>query len=101
VEGIQTPYGALSASAHVERFMRTLKEECLQQFLFFSEAQLRRTVLVFSVYYNEARFHQGIANIPDVVAGWLPARQPAPEGTGRLLARPILGGLAHDHSLAA
>ncbi|MBM4321558.1 MAG: transposase, partial [Deltaproteobacteria bacterium] len=99
-KGVSIPYGAPNASANVERFMRTLKEECLRHFIFFSEAQLRRTVVEFVGYANEARPHQGITNIPDIAAGRLPARQPGPVD-GRLVARPILGGLAHDYSLAA
>jgi hypothetical protein len=78
-----------------------VEEECLRRCLFFSEDQLRRTVTVFVGYYDEARPHQGIANIPDVVAGRLPARQVDPAAGGQLVARSILGGLAHDYSLAA
>jgi len=99
VRGILIPCGAPNASPHVERFTRTLKQECLQHFVFFSEDQLRRTVTEFVGYYNEARPHQGIADIPDVATGQLPARVPEPEG--RLTARPILSGIAHDYSLAA
>ena len=43
----------------------------------------------------------GIANIPHVVAGRLRARQPPTDGSGRLLALPVLGGLAHDYQIAA
>ena len=101
VEGIPIPYGAPNASAHVERFMRTLREECLQHFLSFSEAQLRWTVAEFTAYCNEARVHQGIADIPHVVAGRQRARRPPTVGSGRLLALPVLGGLAHDYQIAA
>jgi len=101
VTGIPIPYGAPNASPHIERFMRTLREECLRRFIFFTEAQLRRTVAEFVSYCNEARVHQGIDNIPDVQAGRLPPRQSELGPESRLVARPILGGIAHDYSLAA
>ena len=43
IEGIPTPYGAPNAAAHIERFMGTLRRECLQNFIFVSEGHLRRT----------------------------------------------------------
>jgi putative transposase len=101
VTGIPIPYGAPTANAHVERFLGNLRRECLQHFIFFSEAHLRRTVIEFVRYVNEARPHQGINNIPDGVAGRVPPRSPPLSGHARLVARPVLGGLAHDYDLAA
>jgi len=50
---------------------------------------------------NEARPHQGIDNIPDIVAGRIPPREPQPAEQGHLVAWPVLAGLAHDYRLAA
>ena len=59
VQGIPIPYGAPNASPYVERFMGTLRRECLDHFVFFSEAQLRRTVNEFVAYDNGGRPNQG------------------------------------------
>lgn len=70
-------------------------------FIFFSEAHPRRTVSEFVAYVNEARTHQGIDNIPGVVAGRITRRHPPPAESGHLVARSVLGGLAHDYRLTA
>src|SRR4030095_5499697 len=44
ITGIPIPYGAPNASPHVERFMRTLRQEALDHFVFLSVAHLRRIV---------------------------------------------------------
>jgi putative transposase len=99
-EVIVLPYGAPNANAHIERFMGTLKRECLHHFIFLSQDHLRRTGSAFIRYYNEARVHQGIDGIPAAGPGVVPARDP-PSQSSRLLAKPILGGLHHDYQLAA
>ncbi len=103
IAGIPIPYGAPNAAAHIERFMGTLKRECLNHFIFFTEAQLRRTVVEFVDYHNDARPHQGIDGIPIFGPGEGPERpEPSDDGTtARLVARPIVGGLHHDYGLAA
>ena len=45
IKGIPIPYGAPNAAAHIERFMGTLKRECLNHFVFLSEGHLRRTAI--------------------------------------------------------
>ena len=100
VQGIPIPYGAPNANAYVERFMGTLRRECLNHLLFVSEPHLRRTVTEFISYYNEARPHQGIEGIPARPSP--PALGPPPDlDAARLVARPVLGGVHHDYSLAA
>ena len=99
VRGLPIPYGAPNANAFVERFVGTLRRDCLDYFLFLSEDHLRRVVAEFVHYYNEARPHQGIQAIPAPS----PSETPAPVDTGsaRSVARPVLGGLHHDYHLAA
>ena len=98
----QCPYGAPNAAAHIERFMGTLRRECLNHFIFFTEAQLRRTAAEFIGYHNEARPHQGINGIPSCGPGNGPPRSELEDDdAARLVARPVLGGLHHDYRLAA
>ena len=102
IKGVPIPYGAPNAAAHMERFMGSLKRECLNHFLFLSEDQLRRTVLAYIAYYNEARPHQGIEGIPEFGPG---SPRADPQGTGegsiKAVAHPILSGLHHDYRRAA
>ena len=78
IKGIPIPYGAPNASPHVERFMGTLKRECLNHFVFFSEGQLRRTASEFIAYYDTARPSQAIDGIPKYGAGHGPPREVMP-----------------------
>jgi len=97
IEGIPIPYGAPNASPYVERFVRTLREEGLNHFIFLRVDHIRRVVAEYIRYYNGARPSQAIHGIPDP---YPELRQPAPLG-GRLLALPVLGGIQHDYRLVA
>ena len=103
IEGIPIPYGAPNANARLERFMGTLKRECLHHFIFAREAHLRRTATEFVRYYNEARPSQAINGVPKCGVGQGPSVAAVDAGNGpvQLVARPILGGLHHDYRLAA
>ena len=59
-------------NAHVERYMRTLKSECLSKFIFFGEGSLRRALSEFEDHYHRERNHQGLGNTiiePDAGVG--------------------------------
>jgi transposase InsO family protein len=49
-------------NAHLERFFRSLKEECLERMIFFGEKALLRAVLDFVAHYHAVRNHQGLGN---------------------------------------
>ena len=49
-------------NAYAERFVRTIKEECLSQLILFGEKSLRRTLRAFLKHYHEERNHQGKGN---------------------------------------
>ena len=49
-------------NAHAERFVRSIKEECLSQLVFLSKSHLRTTISIFTKYYRHRRNHQGIDN---------------------------------------
>lgn len=82
------------ANAHAERFVRTIKEECLDRLVLIGEARLRRTLTEFGAHYHRERNHQGIQN-----------RLVAPEPTGPpgadVRCRTRLGGLLHYYHRAA
>jgi hypothetical protein len=97
IQGIPIPYGAPNASPFVERFIRTLREEALNHFIFLGIAHIRRVVTEYIRYYNGARPSQAIHGIPDP---YPELRQPPPR-TGRLVDLQVLGGVQHDYRLAA
>jgi len=97
ITGIPIPYGAPNASPHVERFIRTLRGEALNHFIFLSADYVGRVVSEYVCYYNGARPSQAIHGIPDP---YPELKQPPPAG-GRLVAFPVLCGIQHDYRLAA
>ena len=90
IEVLRTPIGAPKANAICERFLGSLRRECLDHFLILSERHLHRIVKEYVAYFNHARPHQGIKQrIPC---------QPEPlSETGRIVSYPVLGGLHHDY----
>jgi putative transposase len=57
---IPTPFQAPNANAFAERWVRTVREECLNYLLIFNGNHLRRVLTTFIEYYNTARPHQGL-----------------------------------------
>jgi hypothetical protein len=49
-------------NAFVERYMRTMKSECLNRMIFFGENSLRRALKEFAEHYHTERNHQGLEN---------------------------------------
>ena len=97
IDGLPIPYGAPNATPHIERLMRTLREQALNHFIFISEGHVRRVLSEFVGYYNHARPHQSLHAIPDPYA----ELKTAPPEDGKLVALPVLGGIRHDYRLAA
>jgi len=61
-EVILLPPRSPNLNAYCERFMRTLKTECLNKMIFFGEDSLRRALKEFTEHYHFERNHQGIDN---------------------------------------
>ncbi len=97
VDGLPIPYGAPNSPPHVERFMRTLRHEALDPFIFLSTDHIRRVVAEHVRYYNGACPSQVIHGIPDP---YPELKQPPPK-TGEIVALPVLGGIQHDYRLVA
>jgi hypothetical protein len=53
IHGLPIPYGAPNASPHIERFMRTLRQEALDHFIFLSPDHVRRVVSEYVRYYEQ------------------------------------------------
>jgi len=59
---IRMPYQAPNANAYAERFVRSIKDECVHRMIFFGKGQLQRALDDFVEHYNRERNHQGIGN---------------------------------------
>ena len=98
IEILKTPVQAPRANAICERFMRSVRQECLDHLLILHERQLHRILNAYLAYFNQARPHQGIQQqIPDCSGSSLATAQ---AGT-KVLAVPILAGLHHDYRKVA
>ena len=49
-------------NAQIERYMRSLKSECLDRMIFFGQLSLERALKEFVAHYHGERNHQGLAN---------------------------------------
>ena len=49
-------------NVHAERFVRSIKDECLNRMTFVGQASLRRAVAEYIDHYYAERNHQGLAN---------------------------------------
>jgi transposase InsO family protein len=59
---IRTPFQAPNANAYAERFVRSIKDECLGRMILFGEGHLRRAIDEYLAHYHSERNHQGIGN---------------------------------------
>ena len=62
VECLPTPARSPNCNCYAERFVRTIKSECLSQFVIFGERHLRHLVKEFVQHYHCERYHQGIGS---------------------------------------
>jgi transposase InsO family protein len=109
---IHTPFEAPRANAVCERFVGSLRRECLDYLLVLGDRQLGRVLKEYSEYFNQARPHQGRAQqTPEASrlsrASMTTAQRPAvslsslapARGAGRkLIAMPVLNGLHHSYA---
>ncbi len=95
---LRTAYRAPRQNAVCERFLGSVRRECLDHVLVLGEAHLRRVLREYVAYFNRARPHQGLQQrIPDPAA--VCTLRP---GDGRpVRAVPVLGGLHHTYLRAA
>jgi len=98
IEVLKTPVHAPRANAICERFLRSVRQECLDHLFIFSEKQLQRVLNDYIGYFNRARPHQGIAQqIPEASRLTLSS----PHAGEKVIAVARVGGLHHDYHWAA
>ncbi len=62
VEPVRLPYRSPNLNAYAERFVRSVKNECLNRMIFFGERSLRKATREYAAHYHRERNHQGIDN---------------------------------------
>ncbi len=87
---IRTPVRAPNANAFAERWIRSVREECLDKLLILNERHLHRVLIRYVDYFNHARPHQGIDQQCPVPLEHSPQ-------AGPIERRDILGGVLHDY----
>jgi putative transposase len=87
VQVVLLPARSPNLNAYAERFVRTIKESCLDRMILVGEDSLRRAVGEFIKHYHHERNHQGLANQLIVPIATQTHRD------GRILSRQRLGGL--------
>ena len=98
IKVLRTPYRTPQANAVCERFLGSVRRECLDHFLIFHEKQLSRVLRAYITYFNQARPHQGIRQqIPAPPA----FSAPLSHQQSQVIAVPVLGGLHHNYRRVA
>jgi len=95
VKSVKLPPRSPNLNAYAERFVRSIKESCLDKMILFDEGSLKRAVHEFVAHYLTERNHQGLENrliMPD---------HQHLENRGAVQRRERLGGLLNYYHRAA
>ncbi len=93
VKNVKLPRRSPNLNAYAERFVLTIKSECLNKLVLFGERSLRRAISSFMTHYHEERNHQGLDN--KLIDGQ------ATVGEGEIECTERLGGLLKYYHRAA
>jgi hypothetical protein len=97
IKPIQLPARSPNLNAHAERWVRSVKEECLGKLILFGDGSLRRALTEFIDHFYGERNHQGKGNVL-----LFPDKSTAQRGAGhRVRCRQRLGGLLRFYAYAA
>jgi hypothetical protein len=94
VEVIRTPYLAPTANAYAERWVGSVRAECLDHLLIVNEAHLRHVLAGYVAHYNRARPHRGLSQQTPIP--YSPSARCEP-----VRRRDVLGGLLHEYDREA
>jgi putative transposase len=93
---VKTPVRAPQANAIAERFVRTVRSECLDWLLILNPRHLEHVLRVFIDHYNHERPHRTLDLLPP-----RPGTEDDRSGSGAIRRRDRLGGLIHEYHRAA
>jgi putative transposase len=95
IKVVRTPVQAPNANACAERWVRTIRADCLDRILILGWRHLEHVLRVYRRHYNEHRPHRALQLLPP--DGRNPTPPTAPAGLHR---RDLLGGLIHEYEAA-
>jgi putative transposase len=96
IKVIHTPVRAPRANAFAERFVRTVRAECLDWLLILGRRHLEHVLRTYTAHYNDERPHRSLALLaPDA------SNRHAQAATDSIERRDVLGGLIHEYRAAA
>jgi len=90
---VHTPPRQPQANGIAERWIRSVRQECLDHLLILNERHLRRALTAYVAFYNERRPHQGLGQ-------QCPIPLPRAPSDGAIQRRDVLGGIIHDYHRA-
>jgi hypothetical protein len=96
VRTIKTPVRSPRADSFAERYVETLRRECLDHLLIHGERHLRRVLAVYAQHYNEHRPHQSREQRPPLHEPGQPV-----DVTARIKRRQVIHGLISEYRRAA
>ena len=98
VECVKIPASSPNCNPYAERFVKTIKTECLDQFVILGERHLRHLLREFVVHYHTERYHQGLG-------GRIIMRAPSATNdsgaSGQVRCRSRIGGLLNYYTREA
>jgi putative transposase len=95
IKVIRTPVQAPNANAFAERWVRTLRADCLDRILILGRRHLEHVLHVYRSHYNGHRPHRALNLLPP------DGRDPIPlHATAHPHRRDLLGGLIHEYEAA-
>ena len=97
---IRTPIRAPRANAFAERFVGTIRRECLDRMLIFHRRQLEAVLAEYVDHYNSHRPHRSLDQKAPLSMSQVPA-SPSPSDATHLRRSDRLGGLIHEYEVAA
>jgi transposase InsO family protein len=94
---VRTPIRAPNANAYAERWIGTLRRECLDRILIVNRRQLEHVLHVYTAHYNRHRPHQSLSLQPPDESATAPVRGPI----RHIRKHELLGGLINEYDQAA
>jgi putative transposase len=97
IEVLRSPPRAPKANAYAERWVSTIRRECLDRMLIFSERQLRHVLVEYERHYNTHRPHRALKQLPPIADAAIERAY-----VGEAIRRTeIFGGLINEYRSAA
>jgi putative transposase len=101
IKVIRTPVQAPNANAHMERWVGTVRRECLDRLLILGRRHLEHVLRVYVLHYNRGRPHRALDLKPPDTSPQSSVAAGSPPQPLRVDRHDLLGGLIHEYELAA